>query len=169
MAARAKIRLNNDKGDKTDWQRFKKHSGCNLCKDYMHRTQDHKCSICGKKGSEMSCCQPKCTICGEWGHEKATHQCTLCGDLGHEGECQTPDFSTNKPDSTIEEGTEGISGGEAIASLAVNSTTSGDPVKVEFEGSIFKVIVNREHQLFRDFIDAVKSLDPDDRIETKED
>ena len=64
---------------------------------------------------------------------------------------------------------EGISGGEDIASLAVNSTTSGDPVKVEFEGSIFKVIVNREHQLFRDFIDAVKSLDPDDRIETKED
>jgi hypothetical protein len=113
----------------------------------------------------MTCCQTKCQVCGDWGHEKATHQCSFCGDYGHEGGCQDRDPSGGGviPPSGAG-GTETIADEGGIESLAVNSTTSGDPVQTSFEGSVFKISINREHELFQEFVAAVKKLDPEDDL-----
>ena len=55
MGARGRIRLNKDSGEKSNKQRF---GACSLCGDYKHDTKSHKCSLCGKEGSEKICCSP---------------------------------------------------------------------------------------------------------------
>jgi len=166
MAARAKLRLNKDKGDKSDAERF---GSCSICHNYMHKAADHRCSMCGQKGKEATCCQPHCRLCGRWGHDNAMHQCTICGKTGHEGGCNEGGSDGRKrggssggsgPDPVTEPVDEG-----PFVNLAVNSTTSGDPIQINIEDSTFKVSINRNHELFQELIDGLKMLGPEGETE----
>jgi len=52
-----------------------------------------------------------------------------------------------------------------FVNLAVNSTTSGDPIQINIEDSTFKVSINRNHELFQELIDGLKMLGPEGETE----
>lgn len=56
------------------------HKGCSYC-IADHKTEDHICQSCGKKGHSER--QHLCEYCTGL-HRSCSHKCTICGEKGHE-------------------------------------------------------------------------------------
>ena len=164
MGDRGRIRLNKDKGDKRNKERF---GGCKIsgCGDYRHKKDKHVCSSCGELGHELDC-EPECSICHERGHEETLHQCSFCGEIGHEETCResgdTPDEGGNF-DGGGDSGPQLPPGQTTLLDfVTVNKVTTGLPINITYDEDTMKIDFNEDHHLFGKIMEKIRNLMPSD-------